>query len=289
MRYLVIALLAALPVVATPPAAAPTTQRAYAHFYPDHDDDLAWENERIAFRVFGPGSEKLGVKTGSGVDVWAKSTSNLILDRWYAAGNYKEDHGEGLDFYGVGTSRGCGGLGIWNGKALECSRTFAKAKVLEAGPDHVAFEINYAAWTVAGGRKVWESRRITFNAGSSLYRATSTIFSDDPSPLAVGIGVARRSGDGGELTRDKRRAILAYWQPPDPDHGSIAVGLLINPGEFQGFEAMSDDYLAVVKVTPSRPFTYYAGAAWSKRGDVRDAEAWFAYLRAFGAKFENEK
>jgi hypothetical protein len=89
-------------------AAAPATRpsRACARFVPQAFDDVAWENDRIAFRVYGPALEK-EQKTGSGIDVWVKSTHQLVIDRWYKSDDYRRDHGEGLDFYSVGEGRGC--------------------------------------------------------------------------------------------------------------------------------------------------------------------------------------
>ena len=78
-----------------PPATQPA--RAFARFVPKADDDVAWENDRIAFRVYGPSLAKKQ-KTGSGIDVWVKSTRSLVIDRWYKADDYRRDHGEGLDF-----------------------------------------------------------------------------------------------------------------------------------------------------------------------------------------------
>ena len=36
----------------------------------------------------------------------------LVVNDWYMTDDYHQDHGEGADLYGVGKSRGCGGLGI---------------------------------------------------------------------------------------------------------------------------------------------------------------------------------
>ncbi len=278
----------ALLMFPAPLSAQPTTQpRAYARFSPEHLDDVAWENDRIAFRVYGPALEKQQ-KTGSGIDVWAKRTRGLVIDRWYAADNYREDHGEGLDFYSVGTSRGCGGLGIWNGKSLDVSKVFATQRNLNEGASRAVFELTYEPWTIAGGRKVWESRRVTLDVGSNLNRMSSTIHSDDPSELTVGIGIAKRQGEGGEATLDKRRGLVSYWQPPE-SHGSIACAVLVDPAALVELRDADGHYLALIRVRPERAFTYYAGAGWSRSGDFGTPEEWLAYVRSFKANFNADK
>src|SRR5437868_2916080 len=84
------ALCLAMAVIAEvrPPATQPA--RAFARFVPDAFDDVAWENDRIAFRVYGPALETQQ-KTGSGIDVWVKSTRKLVIDRWYKADDYRRD------------------------------------------------------------------------------------------------------------------------------------------------------------------------------------------------------
>ena len=44
---------------------------AYGTFMPQRKDDFAWENDRIAFRVYGPSLERTG-EISSGIDVWCK-------------------------------------------------------------------------------------------------------------------------------------------------------------------------------------------------------------------------
>lgn len=104
--------------VTTEPAlesGAETAVMAYGRFVPEREDDFTWENDKVAFRVYGPSSGGKGQV--SGVDPWLKKVPYSIIDKWYAgflAGkSYHEDHGEGYDPYHVGDSRGVGGTAIW--------------------------------------------------------------------------------------------------------------------------------------------------------------------------------
>ncbi len=85
----------------------------YARFVPERIDDFAWENDRVAFRVYGPACRE--VLVSSGIDVWAKRVRYPIIDKWYSrdADSYHKDSGEGLDFFTVGKSLGCGGSAVY--------------------------------------------------------------------------------------------------------------------------------------------------------------------------------
>ena len=86
-------------------------------------EDYAWENDRIAFRMYGPA---LAAEVNNGIDVWTKRVRYLIVKKWYkesegsAPGKdtYHQDRGEGADFFEVGKSLGAGGSGLWYGGAL---------------------------------------------------------------------------------------------------------------------------------------------------------------------------
>mgnify|MGYP001545592391 CR=1 FL=1 len=45
-------------------------EMAYGRFVPERQDDFAWENDKVAFRVYGPSSGGKGQV--SGVDAWLK-------------------------------------------------------------------------------------------------------------------------------------------------------------------------------------------------------------------------
>lgn len=101
--------------------------KVFARYVPERLDDFAWENDKVAHRTYGPAlaapdTEKRGkeVLVTSGLDVWCKRVSYPIVDRWYNKGHdhYHKDEGEGMDMYQVGTSRGCGGTGVWDGSKL---------------------------------------------------------------------------------------------------------------------------------------------------------------------------
>lgn len=244
---------------------------AQVKYVPQRKDDIAWENDRIAFRIYGPTLEP----TGSGIDVWVKSVRYPVIDKWYREDNYHNNNGEGLDFYGVGHSRGCGGLGIWNGKFLSVSGHWNSYEIKETGAEKAVFSVKYASWGLPNGRKVSEQRTFTLLKGSNLSRLES-VFSCDTNALTVGIGIAKLKG--GQLYQNKKAGVMAYWQPENFQNGTIGCGVIVPPKDIIGFAEDELNYLVLVKVKPGKPLVYRSGACWSKGLDFSTFDAWKNYL-----------
>lgn len=118
-----------------------------ARHVPERLDDIAWENDRIAFRMYGPELWKdVKKRCGSGVDVRVKKVRYPIINKWYKRKNYHKDEGEGADFYKVGPTRGCGGLGIWRDGKLYVSGHWATHRIITGGGNKLEFELTFAPW-----------------------------------------------------------------------------------------------------------------------------------------------
>lgn len=276
-RYLV---LPAAQLAAVPPADVKT----HARFVPERLDDFAWESDRTAHRVYGPAiindpKEKL---ISSGVDVWVKKVRTPVIDKWYKRGEYHHDEGEGLDYYSVGQSRGCGGTTIYADGKLHNSSNFKSWKVLADGPLRSVFELTYGEWDAGNGRKVSEVKRYSIDAGSNLTRVEST-FKGGKAPLNVGVGIVQRDGEGHYVT-DADGGWASYWEPTHGDDGNTGCGVIL-PAGAKEFAVVDKQQLTVGSAQPGKPFVYYFGAGWS-RGDFADANAWDAYVRNYAQKLK---
>lgn len=260
----------------TPPPPEQRKPRALARFAPERLDDLLWENDRVAHRIYGSALEAKEPPSGSGIDVWAKRVRWPFMDRQLKFPNYHVDRGEGLDFYDVGRSRGGGGLGIWYNNKLWTSRNFAEHKILETGGDAARFSVTYKPWPVDVVRKVWETREFALPLGSHFTRMRSTLSSDTKEPLTVAIGIAKKSGPNGRgfVTRDREHGRMTFWEAENPDHGALGFAILADPAMVVGFAEDAENYLMLLRVEPGRPFTYYMGSAWSRSRDFATREAW---------------
>lgn len=272
-----------------PPSAAERAKRAEAVVAPYRYDDLLWENDRTAHRIYGVALEAAEPPSSSGIDAWGKRVRYPFADRQLRTGDQHASHGEGLDFYNVNTSRGAGGLGIWQDHKLWVSRNYARSRILENGPDVAAFEVSYDPWPVGVDRKVWETRTFTLPAGTNFTRMVSTISSDKPGPMIVGIGIAKRPTDParlGTFDADAQTGRFVWWGPEDPQKGAMGVALLIDPHRIVDVTADFDNYLVLVKVDPGQPFVYYSGSAWSRGLDIHSRAEWQQYVTAQKPNFD---
>lgn len=244
-------------------------------------DDLLFENDRIAFRIYGRPLEAAEPPSSSGVDAWGKRVRWPFMDRQLRTGDQHQDQGEGVDFYNVGTGRGVGGLGIWHDNKLWTSRNYVNPRIEVAGPERAVFTVDYPAWPVDIARTVAETRQFALGPGSNLIRMTSTIASSSVEPLTVAIGLSKRPTGTtlGSIRKDAGAARLTWWGPETPGKGAMGAAVMVDPAAFVGFAEDADNYLILVRVTPGKPFVYYAGAAWSGGPDFKREPDWHAYVQ----------
>jgi hypothetical protein len=247
--------------------------RAYGRFVRERHDDFAWENDRVAHRMYGPGLEtwKKEPLTSSGIDVWVKKARRLVINEWYMTDDYHRDNGDGADFYSVKTSRGCGGVAVFAGDKPAVSRNFVASRVLTQGPLRVVFELGYAPFE-AGAAKLTETKRITLDAGSSFNRMASTFKVEGGGPaLQVGVGIGKHKG--ADLKTDKHW--MRTWEPLPETNGSLGCAIILPAGAAATIRPTDLDTFMVAKASPGVPFVYYMGSDWSKRGGgAADAGAW---------------
>jgi hypothetical protein len=252
--------------------------KTYGRFVRERRDDFAWENDRIAHRMYGKELETWPREplTSSAIDVWSKSVRKLVINDWYLVDDYHHDHGEGADFYSAGKSRGCGGSGIWAGGKLWPSANFRDSRVFAAGPIRVLFELTYEAWT-ADGVRVSEKKRISLDAGHNLDRMESHYtFEGDPSGLALAIGI--RKWKDSELRSDRTRGIMRTWESVEGGHGKLGQGVIAGSASLTDFTQDDRNFLMLTKIDPAAPSVYYAGFGWTGSGDFKSVEDWDRYL-----------
>ncbi len=243
-------------------------------------DDLLWENDRTAHRIYGHALEAAEPPSGSGIDSWGKQYPWPFADRQLRTGDQHGYHGEGLDFYNVGGGRGAGGLGVWYDNKLWTSRNYVRHRILKSGGDVADFMVDYAPWPVDVGRKVWETRRFTLPLGTHFTRMVSTIGSDKPGELILGIGIGKKTTGpvDGQVTVDRARGLLTWWGPQDGAHGRMAIALRVDPATIVAQRSDADNHLFLVRATPGKPYVYFSGSAWNHgAGGFTTRDAWNAY------------
>src|SRR5690242_13442137 len=235
-----------------PSDAAEREPRATVTMAPYRYDDILWENDRIAHRIYGEALEAAEPPSSSGIDAWGKNVRWPFMERQLRTGDQHGYHGEGLDFYNVDTFRGAGGLGIWQDNKLWVSRNYHSYKIIQNGPDVARFEVSYSPWPVGVDRKVWETRRFSLPLGTNFTRMVSTINSDKPGTMLVGIGISKHptSQANGTLHVDRKHGTLSWWGPEDPVKGAMAVAVLVDPKMIADIKQDADNYLVLLRIEP---------------------------------------
>lgn len=161
--------------------------------FPERGTEFGWENDRVAYRIYGGGA-------AVGYDLFNKSTSELMLDYWYASEQNQEmrnvtkqlkdrgfadladevynafcyhiDHGKGMDCYTVGPTLGAGANALVNKDGSICMpKCYQKYEILDNGPLRFSVRLTYPE-NVYEGQKVVETRIITLDAGSHFNKVS---------------------------------------------------------------------------------------------------------------------
>jgi hypothetical protein len=269
--------------------------RCYSRFVPERTDDYAWENNRVAFRTFGPVAQKMiedGVKGGtltSGMDAWLKRVEYPIINKWYAKdaiekGAYHKDTGEGLDNFHVGVSRGVGGIAVKTDSTYAVSKNFTAWKTITTGPIRTSFILDYEDWD-ANGKTVSERKLISLDYGQNLTRHIIELTGTDK----VSIGLTLHKKDG-EVTTNKSEGWMSYWEPFDDSELGQGV-VLYNKSALIDFDKFvtdkKDESNLFVQSNVSGAIDYYAGFGWEKSGQYKTKEQWNAYLGRFSKCLDN--
>jgi rhamnogalacturonyl hydrolase YesR len=277
----------------------------FGRLVPERKDDFAWENDRGAYRVYGPALQKTGEKS-YGIDVWSKNTPELVLDQryWiedvvmmpaveklrkqnrqrgdslYRLNSYHHDHGRGSDLYRVGATLGCGTPALLVDDELVYPYCFKDYQVLESGPLRFSVQLNYNT-TVVNGDSLTEHRIITLDKGSNFNKMT--VWYDgftSPVELATGVAVHQEDRNSVVLARD----FVHYADPTDNvpvNNCQLFVATLFPNGitetTIKQFKKVVDGAvghaLGILDNYAGDPYTYYFGSAWSKF-DVRTQAEW---------------
>jgi hypothetical protein len=267
----------------------------YSRFVPERTDDYAWENNKVAFRTYGPVAQKMvedniaGGTLTSGIDAWLKRVDYPIINKWYekatnGTGTYHKDTGEGLDNFHVGDSRGIGGIAVNVDGKYYFSKNFISWKTITTGPIRTSFILTYADWD-ARGNKITESKLISLDYGSYLSRFEISI--TGTKNIAAGITLHDKKGTIGTNLKE---GWLSHWEPIDDSE--IGTGLVAPKGTLISFDNHVTDEKDLsnlygnLKVKDNK-VVYYVGFGWKKGSPYQNKKDWEAYLSSFAKKINN--
>ncbi|KGO86757.1 hypothetical protein Q765_09010 [Flavobacterium rivuli WB 3.3-2 = DSM 21788] len=259
----------------------------FSRFVPERTDDYTWENDKVAFRTYGPDAQmrteqhRENGTLSSGIDIWLKRTPLPIINKWYKGYLtdpmfYHSDRGEGYDPYHVGASRGTGGTGIWEKDSLLVSKNFVTYKTIAVGPLRTVFELSYAPFSPY---QVKETKRISLDLGSNFSKFEVMHSSAKQVPnYATGITLHQNEGEAEVLTKE---GVFAYHEKIDGTY--LGEGIIMQPNIIEKAfvnKSKTKDQSNLIIVTKASPkLTYYAGFVWEKSGQGANKADWDALLK----------
>lgn len=298
--------------------------KACGRCYPERMDDMAWENDLVAFRAYGPALQAKGER-GFGYDLFTKyNTTEPILEAMYAKELDKEtlakiaelkktdpkaaaelsrersyhiDHGYGMDCYAVGPTLGAGVAALMVNDTIIYPWCYKNQEILDNGPLRFTVKLEFTPLTVKGDSTVVETRLIRLDAGSHLNK-TAVSYSNLKETLPIVAGIVLHEPDGA-VVADAANGYITYVDPTTgPDNGKIFMGaavpavvkdaktVLFSEKEKKERNNADGHVLAVSDYEPGSEYVYYWGFAWDK-ADIKTADAWNRYMADFAQKVRN--
>ncbi|MCM1490204.1 MAG: DUF4861 domain-containing protein [Muribaculum sp.] len=271
--------------------------------YPERADDVAWENEIVGFRIYGPATQAKGEES-YGYDIFFKyPDKGLVLERLYEPEtnpatwekhdslaaidprlaeefvktfSYHLDHGLGMDCYAVGPTLGAGVAALLDNDSISFPWCYSKAEVLDNGPIRFSVALDFAP-RVVGNDTITERRIISLDSGSHLNRCT-VWFDGLSTEKDIAVGFPLR--DESDVVADTKKGILAYADPTQgPDNGKALLGLVTDRQDSE-YIVKEGHALLKCKLQPHQRFTYRWGFAWD-RTDIKDMTTWESILSSY--------
>lgn len=295
--------------------------KACGRVYPERMDDIAWENDLIGCRAYGPTLQKRGER-GFGYDLFTKrSTTEPVLEEMYAMQNspenwakvnelrktdpkaanelvqtftYHVDHGYGMDCYAVGPTLGAGVAALMVDDAIVYPWCYKDYEILDNGPLRFTLKLEFHPLKVKEDTTVVETRIITLDTGSHLNR-TVVSYSSLQESLPVVTGIVLHDTIGAVVT-DAKNGYMTYVDPTTgPGQGKIFMGaafpediidakvVLFPEEEKRSRNNAYGHVLSVSEYEPNGEYVYYWGFAWDQ-ADIQTPEAWNEYMKDFAQK-----
>ena len=294
--------------------------KIFAAQYSNWQDDLVWENDKIAYRTYGPDVQKRNLKL-YGYDIFTKNVSEPVMEARYAlmlneetwdnirtlreqghteiadsiehSISYHIDHGTGMDCYAVGSTLGAGAAALMDGNDFLYPYCYQDFEVLDNGPLRCTMRLKFAPVAVKKDTCVVETRIIQLDKGVHLNKTTVNYeYLTEHQHVAVGIAIHEPWAD--RYVMSAQDGYMAYADPTqdvNAGNGVIYVGAVFPKNvidmKVKEFEkphgGALGHVLALNDYMPGDDFVYYWGAGWSKAGFEKDAD-WTNYLKDFAKR-----
>lgn len=260
-------------------------QQAFGRQVPERYDDYAWENNLCAYRLYGPALETSPEKLITpGIDVWVKCTEKLVINEWYASGDYHHNYGDGMDCYKVGRTLGGGAsVPMVEGKFWPMEHNYATCTTLDNGPIRTSVKLDYVAWDV-NGTPVSLVKIITLDANQRFNRMEN-IYEGEFDELPIAAGFVRHDVKGTEAGDGWLAMVEAVSDSKQPEVDGDIYQAVVLPGAELHADLLGHS-LAVKATKSGEKLTYYSASGWSQ-GGVENMEEWVETIKEQAASIES--
>lgn len=269
---------------------------AYSRHVPERKDDYAYENNKVAGRIYGPALE---FPRTFGSDIWLKCTDRLVINDWFKKMDYHHNYGEGMDCYKVGGTLGGGALVPYSdGETFVIGDNWASVQHICDGPIRTKAEFTYNAFDV-NGKQYSASRVIELDANSHFVKSITAFHpvGHEADSLDLVLGAIQHE----VINRYDAINWIAFTEvasdtkQPEID-GNISVALIYDEAELadNSLKAIGDiaGHAAIItREATNKPVTVWTGSGWSLAG-IDTPDLWtvmvgdFAYAQANPLKVE---
>lgn len=228
--------------------------KACGRHEPLKDNDIAWENDLVGFRMYGH-----DLDVASGYDLFAKrGTDHPVLPLFYANERYDSkawekyyelektdpeaafrfkmdtlsyhvDRGFGMDCYGVGPTLGAGVAALVENNEIIYPYCYDSFEIIENGPLRFKIRLKYRPFNIGEDKDVVETRIITLDVGSHLNK-TEVSYENLSESRRIVSGIVLQDWDGNE-TANASEGYISYPAPTinvdttqTVDNGTLFVG-----------------------------------------------------------------
>lgn len=294
----------------------------YGNIYPKRMDDIAWENDLVAFRAYGPTVQKKGEKA-FGYDIFAKrGTTARILPQMYKLvtdntlkekvkelkisnpeeskklqdyRSYHVDKGNGMDCYAVGPTLGAGTTALVNKDTIVYPWCFKEYEILDNGPLRFTVKLKFNP-TKIDGMDVTETRIVSLDAGSHLNKTIVCYEGlDKETQMVSGIVLHDKSNC---FFSDSKAKHMSYVDPTTKTgQGELYIGqvflesplamkaIYFSPEESKKRNNACGQLLAYKSYKPNSEYVYWWGYGWNK-SNIKDIHEWNKYLTQFSEQLK---
>lgn len=300
--------------------------KACGKYYPERMDDVAWENDLVAFRAYGPTLQKRGEKA-FGYDVFTKyNTSEPVIEARYADETSKEkrakiaelkktdpkaadelakaisyhiDHGNGMDCYAVGPTLGGGTSALMVNDTIVYPYCYQTYEILDNGPLRFTMKLVFTPLSVGTDTNVIETRIISLDAGSYLNK-TIVSYTHLKQSASIATGIVLHEPNG-KVTANAKAGFITYVDPttnPNGSNGKMFMGaafpakvkeakaVLFSEKEKKELRGGADGHVLAISDYEAGSDYTYYWGSAWNKAQIKTIEAWNNYMLQFTQKVQ---